>query len=77
MSEKKYMQCGFYWVCRFQCTPEIAFCWGKYWTVTGSDKAYQEHYFEFIDPNRLVSPAFDHMKRFPTPQNIEYGTKRN
>jgi hypothetical protein len=61
----KYPKCGFYWVCRKNTTPEIAYCWGLYWTVSGQDKPLKRENFEFIDPNPINPPGYSHMKQFP------------
>lgn len=61
----KYRKCGFYWVCPFNSTPEIAYCYGLYWTLSGNDRPYKERDFEFIDPKPLKFPTYDCMKQFP------------
>jgi hypothetical protein len=66
-----YPTCGFYWVCQKNCTPEIAYCWGKYWTVTGNDHPFSITAFEFIDPVRIENPTFDRLRHFPADQLLK------
>lgn len=63
--EKKYPKCGFYWVCRRNTTPEIAYCWGLIWTVTGDDKPFRKESFEFIDPTPIEFPSYENISQFP------------
>lgn len=71
----KYRKCGFYWVCSRNTTPQIAYCWGKYWTITGNERAFVESDFEFIDSTSLAFPTYNHMKQFPTSKTMNNGTR--
>ncbi len=65
--KKVERRCGYYWVCQPNTTPEIAYYWGKYWTMTGQDRVYREAEFSYIMPERFEPPTFEALKQFPTP----------
>jgi len=54
---------GFYWVCQYNTTPEIAFFWGKCWTVNGNDNLVKESVFEYIYTEPIKTPTFEELKK--------------
>lgn len=63
---------GLYWVCRYNCTPEIAFRNGDMWQLIGNSKVYPLSEFEFIDPVPLAFPTYDKMRFFPAKDILKF-----